>query len=979
LLLLTKKLLNNENSLYIFGFNKELKVRLIKAIPGELMNIYTKIRSLGASSSTIMGPLRLGWGAFSKSGSVVRPLMKRLLSLSLLALLVVPSVYAQDVPLDSDNDGVSDALEIAAGRNAQGVDYMVSVGDKFSCALDSSGVSCWGDAANGQLDVPALTNPTYVAVGFDHACAIDDTGVVCWGREQLQKTNPPEMSNPTMLELGRLHSCAMDDTGVVCWGSNSSGRSSPPEFFGPTDLSVGSDHACVVDDGNVRCWGKLSNKRGQVPAGLVNPTQVSAGWFHGCALDDSGVSCWGSKAKTGTNTPPALSNPTVVETGTTFSCAIDDTGVVCWGNNGQKQLTRVPVLSNPTQLSLGTDHACAIDATGIVCWGSDGRGKSTVPTLAVVKDNDGDGIEDWEEDVLGTDKYLADTDNDGVNDKEDEMPLEGTESLDTDRDGTGNNADTDDDNDFIPDALEIETGRNPLVAEYTTGVGAKFSCAMNDNGVDCWGDDADGKTVVPTLSNPTQLEVGYEHACAIDDTGVVCWGKDNAGTTNVPALTNPIKVSAGHYHTCALDDTGIVCWGDTSHKLITRMPEFNYPTDVSVGDEHACAIDATGVVCWGKKSNKRGQIPAGLVNPRNLSAGFLHSCVIDDNGVSCWGSRASTGTIEAPELNNPTQVEAGKTFSCALDDSGISCWGANGRKQRVVPNLINPTHFSLGNDHACANDATGVVCWGGNSLGKRDVPGTLAFVLDNDNDGVNDAEDTAPLDPTVGGVSLAVALTVTADDASAVRLTGPWWGWDPNGGPEAVDNGDGTWTVTLDPAPAENMEYLWVVNGVQENLIDNAAGAECSAEIDAGALITDYSGWANRVLVLDSGDASNTYDACAGTPEPFTGLTLTLTTDGSAVRLTGPWWGWDPNGGPEAVDNGDGTWQVQLDPAPTENMEYLWVVDGVQENLIDNAANAECSAEIDAGALITDYSGYANRVHVLDSGDAANDYDACAA
>ena len=43
------------------------------------------------------------------------------------------------------------------------------------------------------------------------------------------------------------------------------------------------------------------------------------------------------------------------------------------------------------------------------------------------------------------------------------MPLEGTESLDTDRDGTGNNADSDDDNDGIPDALEIETGRNPLV------------------------------------------------------------------------------------------------------------------------------------------------------------------------------------------------------------------------------------------------------------------------------------------------------------------------------------------------------------------------------------------------------------------------------------------------------------------------------------------------------------------------------------
>ena len=91
-------------------------------------------------------------------------------------------------------------------------------------------------------------------------------------------------------------------------------------------------------------------------------------------------------------------------------------------------------------------------------------------------------------------------------------------------------------------------------------------------------------------------------------------------------------------------------------------------------------------------------------------------------------------------------------------------------------------------------------------------------------------------------------------------MTGPWWGWDPNGGPVASDNGDGTWTVTLDPAPTDNMEYLWVVDGVQENLIDNAANGECTAEIDGGSLITDYAGWANRVLVassLPSGENAN--------------------------------------------------------------------------------------------------------------------------
>ena len=115
-----------------------------------------------------------------------------------------------------------------------------------------------------------------------------------------------------------------------------------------------------------------------------------------------------------------------------------------------------------------------------------------------------------------------------------------------------------------------------------------------------------------------------------------------------------------------------------------------------------------------------------------------------------------------------------------------------------------------------------------------------------------------------------INLTVAAPEgSSSVRLTGTWWGWDPNGGPEAISNGDGTWSVAL--SPAENMEYLWVVDGSQENLIDNAANAECTAEIDGGAFNTDYANYANRIWVLGTGDASSTYDACAGTALAFSG------------------------------------------------------------------------------------------------------------
>ena len=111
---------------------------------------------------------------------------------------------------------------------------------------------------------------------------------------------------------------------------------------------------------------------------------------------------------------------------------------------------------------------------------------------------------------------------------------------------------------------------------------------------------------------------------------------------------------------------------------------------------------------------------------------------------------------------------------------------------------------------------------------------------------------TAPEEP-----ALPIELTVTAESASSVALTGPFWGWDPTAGPSAIDNGDGTWTVTLDPAPTENMEYLWIADGVQENLLDNVPlDLSCTP-------VTDGANYANRLWTLGSGNVSGEfYDSC---------------------------------------------------------------------------------------------------------------------
>ena len=58
----------------------------------------------------------------------------------------------------------------------------------------------------------------------------------------------------------------------------------------------------------------------------------------------------------------------------------------------------------------------------------------------------------------------GDRDGDGVPNIRDAFPDNANEWLDTDHDGIGNNADTDDDGDGIPDSVEKANGLNPLKA-----------------------------------------------------------------------------------------------------------------------------------------------------------------------------------------------------------------------------------------------------------------------------------------------------------------------------------------------------------------------------------------------------------------------------------------------------------------------------------------------------------------------------------
>ncbi len=114
--------------------------------------------------------------------------------------------------------------------------------------------------------------------------------------------------------------------------------------------------------------------------------------------------------------------------------------------------------------------------------------------------------------------------------------------------------------------------------------------------------------------------------------------------------------------------------------------------------------------------------------------------------------------------------------------------------------------------------------------------------------------------PTVPKTTFTVDASCTGSSVSSVALTGPWANnWDSNSIVPATNNGDGTWSVELD-TPTTDTEYLWVVNGEYESLIEEMqTGGSC-------APVTDYWNYANRVWYVGDPDPAVAYGRCTPCP-----------------------------------------------------------------------------------------------------------------
>ncbi len=290
-------------------------------------------------------------------------------------------------------------------------------------APDGSSVEPSVDAAPQAPDAATLPSaaPVDISLGDSHACAvISDGRVACWGQNnkgQLGDGTLVTRAAPVFVEglddatavfAGGSYTCAIhEDRTVSCWGDNWRGnlgigttenRLTPTPVSGLTNVvtlavsqPIARKHTCaVIDDGSLWCWG--TNHYGAVGTGqatddILSPVEavvagegivsVAHGYDWTCAsYEDGSARCWGrdywdvlGRGETN-STPPGFSEllvepeSSVAELTDTVllsnsgghSCALQESGRArCWGPQHSGQLGGGPS-------DAGGNHAIDVDA-----------------------------------------------------------------------------------------------------------------------------------------------------------------------------------------------------------------------------------------------------------------------------------------------------------------------------------------------------------------------------------------------------------------------------------------------------------------------------------------------------------------------------------------------------------------------------------------------------------------------------------------
>lgn len=113
------------------------------------------------------------------------------------------------------------------------------------CALANDTLQCLGFAStNLPWPLPEFKNLKELAFGGRHYCAIDDSGLRCFGDNGQGQTSVPALSNPHDLTTDGNTTCVLDDSGGHCWGANPNKFKIPKS---PRALVAAAGNICSLD------------------------------------------------------------------------------------------------------------------------------------------------------------------------------------------------------------------------------------------------------------------------------------------------------------------------------------------------------------------------------------------------------------------------------------------------------------------------------------------------------------------------------------------------------------------------------------------------------------------------------------------------------------------------------------------------------------------------------------------------------------
>lgn len=310
-----------------------------------------------------------------------------------------------------------------------------------------------------------------------------------------------------------------------------------------------------------------------------------------------------------------------------------------------------------------------------------------------------------------------------------------------------------------PSADAIAEGVGEPEDRATLEVGDRFSCAVHERAVWCWGDGSKGQLgsgrSQPTRSGPVRVRdleshvavavaAGSEHACALVEPGrAICWGTRGDRSAALPpelARRGDVAgIAAGGDRTCARLTTGDIVCVEPDASVVTQPLPGPIARAVQVGSFHACTRFADArVQCWG--TNLRGGVGAsGATDAVRLALGSTHTCVLrSDRSVRCWGD-VHRDRREAPDyLSGEVQrgtdavaLFAGGLHTCfSLADGGARCvavmqervWPSGARGHAVLETIRLPNanaEVALGTSHRCVRALDGgISCWGNDDYGQ---------------------------------------------------------------------------------------------------------------------------------------------------------------------------------------------------------------------------------------------------------------------